>query len=374
MTIIDPSTATADDTPGIHLLRFRHELTDRILIGLSRITYVALPLSVSRSLFTGWLPVYTVHVSLAIVVLFAHWYRARLSDATKASVLIGLLWSVGLMGLFTFGMLGTGYWWLVVSSLLVSTLYSVRAGIVVAVAVVVVLMVAAFVFTSGIRTIPLDANAYVVSKVAWAGLLAATLTTPFIVFSAVAAYQQTTVDLLHKVHAQRVEIERLATHDQLTGLPSLTLASDRLQMALNAAPRLGKKVAVLFLDLDGFKAVNDAFGHEVGDEVLKEVAKRLSASIRVEDTAARIGGDEFIVILGGLIDGKMASVVAGRAITAITRPIDHAGHSIAVGVSIGIALFPDHAKDAQALRRIADAAMYTVKRSGKNSFAFGEPG
>lgn len=370
-TTIDSSDVAEDDSPDALLLQLRHVLVDRVWLGFVGVAVLGTPLSVARAMTTGWMHLYTVHVLLAMSVIVVYGLRKRLPLGVKSASLMVILWAVGVGGLFTFGMLGTGYWWLVVSSLLASTLYSVRAGVVTAAVVVVLLGIAAFAFTSGMLTVPVDANEYIVTKVTWGSLVFATVLTPFIVFEAISAYQRTAIEWLHRSHAQRIEIERLATHDQLTGLPSLTLASDRLQMALNAAPRAGKKVAVLFVDLDGFKAVNDAYGHQVGDEVLKEIAKRLLKSIRAEDTAARIGGDEFILVLTGLVDGQLASVVASRAIAAIARPIDCGGHSIAVGVSIGIALFPDHAQDAASLRRIADAAMYTVKRTGKNNYAFG---
>src|SRR5262249_35665191 len=196
--------------------------------------------------------------------------------------------------------------------------------------------------------------------------------TPFIVFHAIVGYQQTTLELLNEVHKQRDQIQQLATHDQLTGLPLPSLAADRLHIAIQAARRSGKKVALLFIDLDDFKRVNDTFGHEAGDEVLKEVAQRLSKAIRAEDTVARVGGDEFIAVLGGLPDAHMPAEVAGRAIRMVCAPIDCAGRQTSVGVSIGVALFPDHADDAQSLRRAADAAMYRVKRAGKNQFAFAE--
>ena len=193
---------------------------------------------------------------------------------------------------------------------------------------------------------------------------------PFVVFQAITAYQEATLNLLDEVHKQRNQIQELATHDQLTGLPSLGLAADRLEIALAAARRSGKKVALLFIDLDGFKTVNDTLGHEAGDFVLKAVAERLEKVIRPEDTAARIGGDEFILMLGGLPEEQVAARIAGRAIDAISRPFDFGGSSISVGASIGIGLFPDHANNAQTLRRVADEAMYRVKRSGKNQFAF----
>jgi diguanylate cyclase (GGDEF)-like protein len=330
------------------------------------------PVSISRSVVTGWSHLYSFHLVMALFVIAVYLFRARLAFTVKSVLLIGMLWSIGLAGLFTFGLLGPALMWLVLSSLLVSTLYSVRAGIVVAVAATAVLAIAAFVFTSGTLKVSVDADAYIVSWSAWANFLFTTAVLPFVVFQAIAAYQRTTLDLLDEVHKQRDLIQQLATHDQLTGLPSLGLAADRLEIALHIARRSGKKVALLFIDLDGFKEVNDSLGHDAGDHVLKEVAARLLKAVRAEDTAARVGGEEFIAILGALPDGQVAARIAERAIGSISVPIDYTGNPISVGASIGIGLFPDHADDAQTLRRVADAAMYSVKRSGKNRFAFAE--
>lgn len=173
-----------------------------------------------------------------------------------------------------------------------------------------------------------------------------------------------------EVNAQRIEMEKLATHDHLTGLPSLRLAEDRLQVACSKALRAEAKVALLFIDLDEFKTVNDEYGHEAGDAVLCEVARRLRECIRAEDTAARIGGDEFLVILGDLPDAQTAATVARNIGSAIARPIDVPGHVVYSGASIGIALYPDHTGNVDAMRHVADQAMYRVKRSGKGRFAF----
>ncbi|HEX5804259.1 MAG TPA: diguanylate cyclase [Azospira sp.] len=173
-----------------------------------------------------------------------------------------------------------------------------------------------------------------------------------------------------EVNAQRIEMEKLATHDHLTGLPSLRLAEDRLQVACSKALRAEAKVALLFIDLDEFKTVNDNYGHEAGDAVLCEVARRLRECIRAEDTAARIGGDEFLVILGDLPDAQTAATVARNIGSALARPIDTPGHVVHTGASIGIALYPDHTGNVDAMRHVADQAMYRVKRSGKGRFAF----
>lgn len=178
---------------------------------------------------------------------------------------------------------------------------------------------------------------------------------------------------INEVKAQRNEMEQLATHDALTELPTMRLAEDRLQIACGNARRTGEKVALLFIDLDDFKAVNDTYGHPAGDAVLKEVGRRLRESVRAGDTAARIGGDEFLVILASLPDALSSKLVAENITVALSRSMEVMGQSLSLGASIGIAIFPDHTGDVHAMRGIADQAMYQVKKSGKGTSAFIEP-
>ena len=166
------------------------------------------------------------------------------------------------------------------------------------------------------------------------------------------------------------ELQFLANHDALTGLPSLRLCKDRLDQSLADARRKRQTSAVMFLDLDGFKAINDEYGHEFGDRVLRASAARITSEIRETDTAARIGGDEFVVILSSLPDRDIASRIAASLVQAIARPLELNGIQVAVSVSIGISLYPDNGVTAEELIRSADKAMYAIKREGKNNFGF----
>lgn len=165
-------------------------------------------------------------------------------------------------------------------------------------------------------------------------------------------------------------IQYMASHDDLTGLPNRALFRDRLDMAQNMALRNKAKLAILFIDLDGFKAVNDSYGHKVGDLLLQEVAKLLQATVRQSDSVARIGGDEFIILLYGINDKEDAAVVAEKILAAFKQPILLGGQSAKVGASIGISIFPDHSTDSKKLIACADDAMYGIKKSGKNAYAF----
>jgi diguanylate cyclase (GGDEF)-like protein/PAS domain S-box-containing protein len=168
------------------------------------------------------------------------------------------------------------------------------------------------------------------------------------------------------------QIKHLATHDPLTDLPTLRLVEDRLAMAMELAKRHKKKTAVLFIDLDGFKNVNDTLGHDAGDYLLKTLAQHFLTCIRKTDTISRIGGDEFLLVAGELKSVDDATKIAQKVLKLVSRPVQIEGQKLSVSASIGIAFYPDHGEDIKELIRLADEAMYRVKNSGKNGFAFAD--
>jgi len=161
-----------------------------------------------------------------------------------------------------------------------------------------------------------------------------------------------------------------ADHDALTGLPNRAMFSRRLAQALAQATRHGRGTAVLFIDLDGFKAVNDTLGHDAGDRVLKEVAVRLRDTLREGDTLGRQGGDEFVVLIEDATTREGMADVAGKILETVVRPVEVVGASYRLTASIGISVSPEHGTDAQTLLRCADMAMYRAKEEGKNTFRF----
>ncbi|TAJ76044.1 MAG: diguanylate cyclase [Gallionellaceae bacterium] len=165
----------------------------------------------------------------------------------------------------------------------------------------------------------------------------------------------------------------LAHIDQLTGLPNRTLLLDRLNQAISVSNRAARAISLLFIDLDGFKPVNDTYGHGIGDRLLKEVAERLLTCLREGDTAARMGGDEFVVILLES-DIDHAITVAHRILGTLRVPYEFGKKTISsISASIGIAEYPNHADELDALLAAADNAMYTAKKSGKDRFAVFAP-
>ncbi|HLP98441.1 MAG TPA: EAL domain-containing protein [Sideroxyarcus sp.] len=164
------------------------------------------------------------------------------------------------------------------------------------------------------------------------------------------------------------QLEHIAHYDALTGVPNRVLLADRLRQALAHSKREGTILAVCYLDLDGFKLVNDTMGHEAGDKVLIEVTRRIKDTIRGDDTVARLGGDEFAVLLLGLRASAECSASLSRLLEAISQPIEIKGRMFEVSASIGVALYPTDEYDADTLLRHADQAMYTAKQSGKNRY------
>ncbi len=174
-------------------------------------------------------------------------------------------------------------------------------------------------------------------------------------------------------HDNDERVRHLALHDALTDLPNRTLLVERLNQMTAMATRTPRHIAVLFIDLDGFKQVNDNWGHDAGDLVLKAVAQRLTALLRTVDTVARLGGDEFVVVLDNPVLQTDVAHIAQRIVTCVNAPIavgQGERSTVQVGCSVGIALYPQHGTAAETLIKSADAAMYGTKAAGKNSFEF----
>jgi len=173
--------------------------------------------------------------------------------------------------------------------------------------------------------------------------------------------------------AQEARIEHLAYHDGLTGLPNRTMLMDRLGQALSQAQRLDQQVAVLFLDLDRFKPINDSLGHLVGDQLLREIARRLRAALREIDTVARVGGDEFQVVVCNVAGATGAARIAEKLMRALGEPFTLEGQELHVTASLGVSLFPRDGASGELLLKFADIALYEAKGEGRNAYRFFSP-
>jgi diguanylate cyclase (GGDEF)-like protein/PAS domain S-box-containing protein len=185
--------------------------------------------------------------------------------------------------------------------------------------------------------------------------------------------KRTTAELVQsnaELQRSATQLNHVANHDSLTGVPNRKLFHERLEQAIAWAQEQDQVVALLFLDLDGFKQINDTKGHNVGDLLLKAVARRLTGCLRGSDTVARLGGDEFTVILPGIPSAQDASRVATKLLTTISKPFELDGHLISITSSVGISLYPHQASDLDTLLKEADNAMYRAKQAGKGRYEF----
>jgi diguanylate cyclase (GGDEF)-like protein len=177
------------------------------------------------------------------------------------------------------------------------------------------------------------------------------------------------VRLLYKqLELSNVALESMALHDALTGLPNRRLLLERLSLALAHTRRNKSTMAVMYLDLDGFKQINDTMGHDAGDTLLNMVAARLVTAVRQEDTVARVGGDEFVIALWELSHEDEVAKLASKIIQAVSRPYSIQGRDVNVTVSVGISVYPTHGEEVEALMKSADLALYEAKRAGKNDY------
>lgn len=353
-----------------HWGELRNYFIDRILIGFLILAVIGLPVSLSRSFVYGWQLVYTVQSITAVCIVLLYLFRTQLPFSFKSRFLITNILILALMGLGTFGLSGGGVPFLLLLQFLVASIYRPRVALLWFIFTFAILILIGISIVSGSVKLEVDFNDYMTNLSSWASVWILFGVIGIVAFRAMGVVQHTLLTLLQEVEEQRDQINHLANHDQLTGLPTMRLAQDRLEMAIHYAERNNEKVAVLFIDLDGFKKINDDFGHECGDYVLKETARCMLQIVRAEDTVARRSGDEFLVILGNVTEKQDISTAAKRIITEISQPINHNEISFTVGASIGISIFPDNSRDPEELKRFADKAMYEVKNAQKNGFSF----
>jgi diguanylate cyclase len=218
---------------------------------------------------------------------------------------------------------------------------------------------------------PLVDNSWMTGTIALVTFMVLSATRVLSVFDARMA--SSTARMAKSLKQANADLKHMVLHDTLTQLPNRLLLEDRIGQAIGESRRAGTRCALLFVDLDRFKVMNDSFGHFVGDELLRAVAGRLRAAMREEDTVSRLGGDEFVVLLRHVQDGADAAMVARKLVELVSAPLRLEGHELSVTPSVGIALFPDHGGTAQALITNADAAMYQVKKSGRNGFQLFTP-
>jgi diguanylate cyclase (GGDEF)-like protein len=276
--------------------------------------------------------------------------------------------SVG--GLLNFGLISNFLIYANVAALIITIAYGIKLGLIFMAAFCAIVSVFAYLYVHGILVYPVDLNMYAISFGAWSIVLFAGFVSNSMLLVALGIMQKELNSKIKELNVEKKKVERYANYDNLTGLTSQRLSRDKIEMAISLAARSNNKVALLFIDLDGFKFINDTNGHDAGDQVLIEIAKRIQHIVRNSDTACRIGGDEFLVALSEIDDIQKVEKFCVRLLNEIEQPVEYDGTSLTVGGSIGISVYPDDANDFKTLKKIADTAMYQVKKSGKHNYKF----
>lgn len=358
------------------LAQFKDHETPKIILFLAIASLCSLPISIYRIILTEAYNLNSVlHLTIYAAVAIVFWFRQLATYKT----IVYLLLYCSLMMCYTefsdYAFMGVGE----ITAMLAVLLAVFHLGK--RMTTIIIILVSLFYFSAMYQYVYLDKSLLIPAEqlkgsgISWTAIYVNALIFFILIgLCTTIIYQKMILLGAHlteqnnKIEAQNKRIEFLANHDALTGLPSLRLAGERLDQAISAADKGDHKAALLFLDLDGFKLVNDTHGHEAGDRLLQIVSERIDQATSANDTVCRIGGDEFLVIIGCVESYQHIEKVCSDLIAVINEPIDHKESQLFVGASIGAATYPCFAKDAKSLRAKADELMYEVKRSGKNSY------
>ena len=347
----------------------KQQSVNRIFYSLLILVAFATPLSLSRWLTTGFLPIYTIHIVVFLTALILFFQRRRVPIIVMETFLIFCSVTIGLGTTWTFG-ISANTASMFMFLLLVTSIRRTKSELIgISGLYLAVVTLIAYLFTTGYLVPQVDHTIVLSQPVTWISHMLIMAVAGYAAIDAILKLNEVKLSLLNNISQQKLKIEYLANHDNLTGLLTLRVANDRLKAAISRADRNQEMCFLLFLDLDGFKLINDTYGHDVGDIVIQTVAQRMLEVTRQTDSCCRIGGDEFLIILPGVKDRELVIQICQRIINEIVKPIIIRNTLISVGVSIGGANYPNDACDSDSLKKISDMRMYKIKETGKNNFS-----
>jgi len=344
--------------------------SNQLLTGVCAIALVGVPLSVSRAFFFGWNPIYALHLASLAIVLALYVRRHQLTVRQKSGTILALAMLVSLAGMVNLGLYGNGAMWGTFAVFIASMFLRQKAVLAIAGAFMLIFLATAWGYVGGHLEFPFDPQRYLRSPLAWGVAIAGSFFFVVLIIIIDSNHKATTQRLILELERKTRQLATMADQDHLTGLANLRALKARVDGLLAEDPAAREQTALFFIDLDGFKAINDAHGHDAGDHVLKAVAGRLLAIVREHDLVARIGGDEFVILLRSSAASPLPALdgFAQRVVDTVARPISCHGLALNVGASVGVTVLTsgDDSYD-DAVRR-ADRAMYAAKNEGKNGF------
>lgn len=318
-----------------------------------------------------------IQCAIVIYIYGLFLVRKKISSLVKHASMIAILCITALSSLVPFGFSMDGLSYLLVAMVLTSIMCGTKTAVKLCAGMVITLTLIAAYHINDTAPLAVDLNMLVHNTDTWMSIMVSFTVIALALAVAVGTLHESHINLVKKLHLKNLEIHELAETDYLTGLANRRMMEDRLSFMVDRQRRHGGTIYLFYIDLDGFKAVNDTFNHSVGDFVLREVALRLKGIMRPDDVVARLGGDEFSIAVSVELNenhAKYAEHIANRIIESVSEPVYWEEDIINVSASVGIVEY-DQAKrvDATTLMDIADAAMFSIKKSGKNGFIIQRP-
>lgn len=349
------------------LEQFKRKLARQLMSGFTLVICVGLPLSLFRWSEIGFQPIFVLHIIVSIATLCCYFRPNKTNYHIDFVVLIVILSSMIVGGMFSYGLQSGVITFATFTSFLFAILWGVRSAVWFSVAWFGFVLLLGYLFVNDIVDYTVPPEVYSATYGSW--VIVAVGSCLSITLLLIGAHQgySALVSQLKKIEAQQAEIEYLANHDTLTDYYAPRLAIPMIEAAINQAKRNNAKVAVVFVDLNDFKQVNDNYGHDIGDKVIAKSATLLKAEIRDVDSAIRVGGDEFLYILSNIHNTDEAIEIVERQINRLNSFTSINKHPINISASAGLAIYPDHSEDPKQLRSYADKAMYDLKQHKQES-------
>ena len=346
---------------------------DQLLIGMTVLACIGVPISLSRALHIGWSANFTLHTLVLFVGLGTCLFRSKLSTDQKSWIALSISTLVAVFSLYNYGFVSNGLLWGCIALLITISFLKRQHTYLILAIIIGVFLVAGWQFISGRKSFPGGADLYLMQLSSWGtSLIGGGMFFILIISLSVGLRRQQNNILLElekknrELDAKNAEISRLANFDDLTGLPVLRRFRQETESALQQQQKDQRFIALCFIDLDGFKTVNDNYGHSAGDCVLQAVAQRLLSNIRQVDTLTRMGGDEFAILLNSAEEIDL-DVFCARLLTEIRAPYAYENNLLHISASIGaVRVTTDTTFDE--LLKSADNAMYTAKHRGKDDY------
>jgi diguanylate cyclase (GGDEF)-like protein len=367
---IDSSSPTRYRAIGDVLKGEAERAANHLVVGATIVACVGVPISVSRAFSFGWSVAYGIHIAGLLAMLLICWLRHRLAVRTSSVSCSSSRSAFRYRRCSTPGIYGNGALWGAFSVFVASMFLRRRSIVMIAAGFLGLYLLSGYGFISGRLSLPADPMLYLQSPAVWGSAIFGSFFFLILIIIVYTNHTATTQHLILELETKTKQLAMMADHDSLTGLPNLRSATAHTDAIIARLPLADSSAALFFVDLDGFKAINDRHGHDAGDHLLKAVAAALLGIVRSGDIVARVGGDEFLILLTDFGETPLPDLekFAQRIIEAVGTDVRYQGQVLKVGASVGVTPLGKERDSYDAAVKRADSAMYQVKNAGRNGY------